>query len=399
MFVVGSQAKVLYVSTSGSDSNSGNSWDQAFATIQHAINQAADGDEIWVQRGTYYENILMRGKPTIAIYGGFVGTETARNERDWIQNETIVNGGNSGTVFYIWGGGGGGGTITLDGLTITNGNNYIGGGIGVTETSSSKVIIRHCKITGNSANTGGGISIISANVEIIDSFIFNNSVTADTALTAAGGGVFVESGGVTFKMINSIVWNNSAHSSKNDARGGGIYFNVFSSQTPTVTNCVIYGNSADTGGGIYNLGNNIPEITNTIIRENSSNQIDFDNNGHKPIVTYSNVYGGYTGTGNIDEDPGFVNPAEGDFHLLPDSSCIDRGTNSAPGIPSEDFEGDNRIVDGNSDGTAIVDMGADEYTPPRSVTAVPVHTPGGLLLLAFMLGVMTAFRLKKSSIN
>jgi len=77
-------------------------------------------------------------------------------------------------------------------------------------------------------------------------------------------------------------------------------------------------------------------------------------------VTYSNIQGSYPGEGNIDADPLFVNPVMGDYHLRPGSPCIDAGNSSVPGLPLTDFEGDPRIMDGDRDGTAIVDMGVDE---------------------------------------
>ncbi len=71
------------------------------------------------------------------------------------------------------------------------------------------------------------------------------------------------------------------------------------------------------------------------------------------VVSYSNVKGGYPGTGNISGTPMFVNPGSGDFHLQSTSPCIDAGSNSA--APVTDFEGDPRIIG------STVDMGVDEY--------------------------------------
>ena len=51
----------------------------------------------------------------------------------------------------------------------------------------------------------------------------------------------------------------------------------------------------------------------------------------------------------------------GDFHLWWNSALVDAGTNVV--APSEDFEGDSRPMDGNGDGFAVVDIGADEYLP------------------------------------
>jgi hypothetical protein len=72
------------------------------------------------------------------------------------------------------------------------------------------------------------------------------------------------------------------------------------------------------------------------------------------------VQDGHTGEGNINSDPLFVNASAGDFHLQPGSPCIDAGSNSAPSLPSLDYEGDPRILP--VWGTA--DMGVDEYVHP-----------------------------------
>ena len=80
-----------------------------------------------------------------------------------------------------------------------------------------------------------------------------------------------------------------------------------------------------------------------------------------PVVTYCDVQGGYTGTGNININPAFVNATGGNYHLLANSLCIDTGSNAAipPGVTA-DIEGNPRQVDGNCDGNAVVDMGAYE---------------------------------------
>jgi len=78
-------------------------------------------------------------------------------------------------------------------------------------------------------------------------------------------------------------------------------------------------------------------------------------------VTYSALSNGWPGECNINADPLFVDPLKGNFHLQGTSPCIDAGNNNVPHIPDTDFEGNERIIDGNNDGTATVDIGADEY--------------------------------------
>ena len=99
-------------------------------------------------------------------------------------------------------------------------------------------------------------------------------------------------------------------------------------------------------------------LVNTILWGDVPNEMSGDGS---PTVTYSDIQGGYAGEGNIDVEPLWVDPDNGDFHLSGDSPCIDAGTNDAPYLPEYDFEGDPRIIDGDGDGTAIVDMGIDEF--------------------------------------
>src|SRR5512138_1481672 len=95
-------AAVIHVKPTGSDGNSGLDWDHAKATVTAAIQTAAAGDEIWVAAGTYNERI--RNKVSgelsvdVALYGGFAGTESARDERSVPDNPTILDGGAAGSV-------------------------------------------------------------------------------------------------------------------------------------------------------------------------------------------------------------------------------------------------------------------------------------------------------------
>ncbi len=111
-----------------------------------------------------------------------------------------------------------------------------------------------------------------------------------------------------------------------------------------------------------------PEVTNCIVWDNEPDSI-YDGADSDSDVTYSDVETGtvfpYSGTGNINEDPLLANPDLGDFHLLSDSPCIDEGSGSAQALPSEDCEGDPRVVG------EYPDMGADEYTGAPNISANP----------------------------
>jgi hypothetical protein len=115
-------------------------------------------------------------------------------------------------------------------------------------------------------------------------------------------------------------------------------------------------------------------ITNSIVRDNIGIDLSVSSYyGYGPsilTVSYSNISNGEAGVyvengstlnwgmGNIDTDPCFVNPDSKDFHLLPDSLCIDAGDpNYAAGPNETDIDGDLRVIGGR------IDMGADEYKP------------------------------------
>jgi len=100
-------------------------------------------------------------------------------------------------------------------------------------------------------------------------------------------------------------------------------------------------------------------VTNCILWGDSPEEIS----GGTPTVTYTDVQGGWPGTGNIDTDPLFVDPDNGNYRLSAGSRCIDAGDNTAvPEGVLRDLDGNPRFVDSTFVGTmATVDMGAYEF--------------------------------------
>ncbi len=73
----------------GSDDNDGLTWATAKQTIPNAVAAVCPGGEVWVKAYEWYN--LPAGwainKP-VKLYGGFNGTETSRNQRNWYANKT-----------------------------------------------------------------------------------------------------------------------------------------------------------------------------------------------------------------------------------------------------------------------------------------------------------------------
>lgn len=131
----------------------------------------------------------------------------------------------------------------------------------------------------------------------------------------------------------------------------------------TITNCTIIGNTAEHGGGIYKGSSDglIPTVTNCILWGNDPTQIWISPIAtDPPLVTYSDVQGGWSGVGNIDDDPLFMD-ADNNLRLSPGSPCIDAGDDTAV-FSLTDLDGNPRIQ-----GTCV-DMGAFEAPPAAPET-------------------------------
>jgi len=350
-------------------SGNGTSWEKAFQTVQEAVDAANAGgnDEIWVKRGTYGLSSQINVNKAVAIYGGFNGTETQRDQRNWGNNVTTVNGGNSVGCFYITD------NATIDGFTVKSGSAEIGAGIYCCDSSAT---IKNCVITDNTAkNIGGGmyaenvgltlsnnkihsneahcggagLYLANCDIEIVGNEIYNNR-------SDAGGGAGISAGSSTTGNIeandiyNNVIdsfgcthWDGGGilvHSSSISVVGNQIYANhagygggiaaVFD-QTALVSNNIIWNNTAVRyGGGIFvaHSGSSPNILNNTIYGNDAGYRGDgvdvwsgtsptFTNciiwgNGSDNFdgtpVTYSTVEGGYPGEGNISEQPGFADP-------------------------------------------------------------------------------------------
>ncbi|MEQ9617373.1 MAG: FG-GAP-like repeat-containing protein [Phycisphaerales bacterium] len=234
------------------------------------------------------------------------------------------------------------------GCTFTSNSAPLGGAIHVNSGAAAALaLVEGCIFTMNTAGSGGAIWSSGTDFDCVQSSFVSNSATD------IGGGVALQN---SSRAINCIFDDNSSTN-----QGGGAYlFSDFSE----VTNCTIVNNTASDGGGVFHADADAI-ISNSIIVGNTPDQIDQATISIN--VNFNIVEGGFSGTGNIDADPLFVDESSGNFRLMSGSPAIDAASNNLfPGNLTMDFDGNDRFVDDpnvadTGDGTApIIDMGAFE---------------------------------------
>jgi hypothetical protein len=285
---------------------------------------------------------------------------------------TAIDGGGSNRCVYLTSG------ATLSGLTLTNGRAAGGGGGLFCE--STDVVVSNCVVSGN-------LSFVQY------AFLFNPPCCERIDYGASAGGVY---GGT---LNNCILDNNVAETSwsygpicditscsaVHDGQfaayeipglGGG-------ARNAILNQCILKSNSAGYGGGAY--GCTLNNCTVVLNSATSLSPFAFDYGGgtyecsaHNCVVYFNMAVRGtnydssstinYSCTtplptngvdGNISSDPLFVNAANGDFHLQPNSPCINAGENAYV-TASADLDGNPRIAGGT------VDIGAYEFQLPAS---------------------------------
>ena len=310
-------ARVIHVKADATGANNGQSWANAYTDLPTAGLNATFDDEIWVARGTY--------KPTtgdsrtasfalqsgVSLYGGFAGTETARGQRNWEANPTILSGdiGIAGDAadnsYHVVRGNA---MVTypslLDGFTITGGNangsggDYSQGGGMYNYYSSSTVT--NCTFSGNTAYwQGGGMYNYHSS-----STVTNCTFSGNTKGTYQDGG-----GGGMYNFYSSSTVTNCTFSGNtvNWGPGGGMYND---DSSPIVTNCTFSGNTAyGRGGGMYNTSSS-PIVTNCTFSGNTSDGTQgggMYNNTSSPAVTNCTFSGNTAGPGSQGSGGGMYN--------------------------------------------------------------------------------------------
>jgi len=283
-----------YVSEAASGAGTGSSWTNAFSSVQEALDNASEGDVIWVAAGTYSSAepgdsavpVIMM-KPHVDIYGGFSTADTALSQRDPKVNRTILDGENRAWHVVI-----GADDAKLDGFIIQSG--YANGGFpdncgGGMLNHHVSPEVENCVFTSNDAGFhGAGMANIHSSASV-KNCIFRINVAANNGAGVYNDDQFGIDGYLQFDNCvfgpgNSCrfgggMYNSWCEVAVNDCRfnnnlanhnGGGLYN---TSARVTARRCVFTENHAYDGGGVYMngiAGEDLTRLENCLIETNTA---------------------------------------------------------------------------------------------------------------------------------
>ena len=308
-----------------------------------------------------------------------------------------VNGNATYRVFYI----APGNTVTISGLTITNGRATAGYpdnvGAGIDNEFASLSVI-NCTVSGNIASYGGagifndGAGIFNKGTDQDEGAlavlqVSNSTISANSG--GYGGGImnYEQVGSVMLTLSNSTISGNSAQ------QGGGIAnFNEGGSATVEISNTTFSGNSAQQGGGIWNYtniagGDATVVLASTILKAGATGGNIYNESSTVTSLGYNlsgDNGGGYlTGPGDhINTDP-MLGPLQNNggltftHALLPGSPAIDAGNPNFTPPPFYDQRGPGfwRVRNGRIDIGSFEVQNGPAVTPTPSPTPTPTVTP------------------------
>jgi hypothetical protein len=309
----------------------GMSWRSAYIDLEDGLARARSGnvDEIKVAKGEYIPSVPSGAGATfnlvdgVKLYGGY---PSGGGQRDWLANETILKKGQD-TINYVVKANGVGSVTVIDGFTIKGGN---WAGIGC--QSNAGPVISHNKITQNWL----GIESINSNPKITKCIVCINT---DTGVVCTGGAPIID---------NIVDYSNGNASSEY-----GIA--VYSGSTAIVRNSTIAKNY-DYGIHVWDAA---PTVSNCIFWNNKSNGQQVS--GVTPTYSCIQNWSGSSSYHNINTDPCFVDAPNYNYRLRYNSPCIDTGDSNVVEVNETDIYGLRRLLDGDGNGTYIVDRGASEY--------------------------------------
>jgi hypothetical protein len=212
-------------------------------------------------------------------------------------------------------------------------------------------------LTGNDAASGGGIYSLLSAPTINRSRLLANTAAGD------GGAMVVVTSEVPTNLTSNFIAENSASGS-----GGALHCETGTASVRIVNNTFSANQALISGAAIDAEGCNLLFTNNIVVGHTGSTAIACDA-ASTTDITYDDFFGNAfgdlgplcTAAGPLFAlDPGYAG-CPSDLHLSTGSPVIDIGLNTATGLPARDIDGDARIIDGNADIDAVVDLGGDEF--------------------------------------
>ena len=294
----------VYVSASGSNNNDGLTWLTAFETVQHALSVVVGtvGNPVTIHVGSGLFSFLNSGEMFPLPMLPYV------NLRGDGPASTVLDAEQSGCIFYFYQD-----ESIIQEMTCTRGDDTEGGGAhimnstaeftrvffssnscdnagGAVNCENSELALISCEFSENHGSDGGGLYLNVSNCTIMNCLFENNTVSG------YGGGV---------QCLDSNLDVNASTFTENTATNAGAAHIVNSAnENASLSNCIFWNDSP------YEIGTDFKDI----------------------LVTYSDVDGGYSGDGNINQNPLFIAGNEGDYYLsqissgqMANSPCLNAG--------------------------------------------------------------------------
>lgn len=330
----------------------------------YGSNTRQEGGGMHVSRSTVIltrcrlSNNLVGRDYEFGAYGGgiYIEDSDARLVDCLIDNNSAfghLDSGSGGGAFVA------GGSVTFD-KCVFRGNRADSHGGGVSAPAGT--VFTSCTFEDNevsgykSAKRGGGAI---GGGRFIRCTFTGNFADATLDFGGEGGGLYISSGSV----IDSLFYANVAAGGRDPKTPKGLGAGLYAGRGVTVRGSTFVSNSTIGRGSALYLADATTTAANCIVWGNSDEQI-----AGSGTISWSSVQGNNPGEGNIDADPRFVDPANGDYRLGDGSPCIDAGSNALVPPESEfDLDGNPRFVNDPGmpdmgEGTApIVDMGCYEF--------------------------------------
>ena len=290
--------------------------------IQDGINAASNGDTVLVHNGIYSGF----GNTNLIFYGKSIHLKSANGFE-----HTIIEGGHTNRgISFIYGEGS---DTIVEGFSIQNCSDSLYAG-GIYCYNSSPTLINNMIYQCEGEDNGGGITLNSSNAMLFGNVIAKNQCPLESTNRSIGkgGGLTIMNSSSPILQYNIII--------NNYAEIGGALF-IDSSSSPALINNTISNNKSNiSSGGIVLRNGSSLSCSNSILWGNvgatSDQMVTYT--GSTVNVTYSDIEGGYSGTGNISSDPLFVSPSTGagstyqiyetDWNLQASSYCIDTADSS-----------------------------------------------------------------------